>query len=311
MVIVVRLLLIAEDTSQFINRNYHYLEQELAKWCDLMVWRESGSIQAILKRFSRKPDFILIINDMGHRLSPLVKGLKHQSIPTGLVINDVHRLTKAREHYISKNKVDYLFTVGWGQSVQTYPHLQHKMQWFPHFVQTEIYKDYSLTRDIPLLLTGAVNDYYPLREKIVNAYAEDSRFIYHPHPGYRDYNRKEERQHLIGENYAREINRSNIFFTCPSTLDYPVMKYYEALACRTLLLAPTFKELEDLGFIPGKHFVAIDENNFKEKAAYYLAHEKEREQIATEGYNFIRKNHTVRVRAKELIHTVETLLSSH
>jgi len=305
---MLHVLFIGEDTSRFINRNFYYLEKELAKLVHLTIWRKPGKIDYILNRLKVKPDFILILNDMGLRLSPMIKGLRNCDIPIGLFVTDVHRLVKIRENYIIKNKIDYIFTIGREQSVQTYPQLKHKLEWFPHFVHPGIYKDYFLEKDIEFLMIGAVNKTYPLREKIVNAYSEDPRFICSHHPGYRDFTREEEKVKRVGVHYAKELNRTKIFFTCPSIYNYPVMKYYEALACRTLLLAPTFNELEDLGFIPGEHFVAIDESNFKEKAAYYLANEEERQRITEQGYQFIHEKHTVSVRAKQLTEKIESIL---
>lgn len=305
---MLHILFIGEDTSRFINRNFYYLEKELARLAHLTVWRKSGNINYILNRMKAKPDFILILNDMGQQLYPAIKGLWNCDIPIGLFVTDVHRLVKIRENYIVKNKIDYVFTIGREQSVQTYPQLKHKLEWFPHFIHPGIYKDYFLEKDIDLLMIGAVNKTYPLREKIVNAYAGDPRFVYYQHPGYRDFTREEEKEKRIGVHYAKELNRTKIFFTCPSIYHYPVMKYYEALACKTLLLAPTFKELEDLGFIPDKHFVAINERNFKEKAAYYLANEKERKRITDQGYRFIQENHTVSIRAKQLMEKIESIL---
>jgi spore maturation protein CgeB len=89
------------------------------------------------------------------------------------------------------------------------------------------------------------------------------------------------------------------------------MKYFEALACKTLLLAPTFPELEDLGFVPGEHFVAIDEQNFKEQAAFYLAHEAERERIAENGFQFIHQHHTVSVRAEKLVQQIKRIIREY
>src|SRR5690606_18014132 len=109
---------------------------------------------------------------------------------------------------------------------------------------------------------------------------------------------------------SQEINRASIFFTCPSIYNYPVMKYFEALAAKSLLLAPTFPELEDLGFQPGKHFVSIDATNFQEKASYYLLKDKERQKITEQGYRFIHQTHTVQKRVKELVKTMENIIRS-
>lgn len=305
---MLHVLFIADDTSSFINKNYYYLEEELAGLVNLTIWRKSGHIASILKKLPKKPDFILLLNDMGQKLFPMIKGLAHIDIPTGLFVNDVHRLIKMRANFIVKNKIQHIFTVSRDQFIQTYPEHKHKIEWFPHFVNTDIYKDYSLKKDIQLLMMGAVNDYYPLRQEIVKAYSADPRFICHHHPGYRDFNAKEEKKNMIGERYAKEINRAEIFFTCPSILHYPVIKYFEALACKTLLLAPAFKELEDLGFIAGEHFIAIDESNFKEKAEYYLADNEKRQHLAEQGYQFIQQHHTVKIRAMQLVKRIENIL---
>lgn len=305
---MLNVLFIAEDTSRFLNRNFYYLEQELASLVNLTLWRKPGHISYILKILPTRPDIILLLNDMEQKMTPTIKGLANINIPTGLFVNDVHRLTKPRENYIVKNKIQYVFTIVRDQFIKTYPQFEHKMEWFPHFVNTGIYKDFGLNKDIDLLMMGAVNKFYPLREKIIKSYSKDPCFVYHHHPGYKDFSEKEERENFIGYRYAKEINRAKIFFTCPSILNYPVIKYFEALACKTLLLAPTFKELEDLGFIPGYHFVPINEKNFKEKAEYYLENETERSKIAEQGYQFIHQKHSVKIRAAQLVKKIESIL---
>ncbi|SFE16250.1 Glycosyl transferases group 1 [Lentibacillus persicus] len=305
---MVHILLIAEDTSRHLNKNFFYLEKELTKRIHLTLWRKPGHIRHILKQLPRRPDFILLLNDLDRKIHPMIKGLGHINIPTGLFINDVHRFTKLRKNFIEKNDINHLFTVVRDKFLMTYPEYEMKMEWFPHFVNPNLYKDYGLTKDINLLMMGAVNDNYPLRQTIINAYQGDADFIYHSHPGYRHFSKEEENQHFIGKTYAKELNRSRIFFTSPSVLNYPVIKYFEVLACRSLLLAPAFKELKDLGFIPNFHFVPINEHNFKEKAAYYLAHETERQQIADQGYRFIHERHTVQQRTEQLIKRIEKIL---
>ncbi len=201
-----------------------------------------------------------------------------------------------------------MFTAVRDQFLATYPEFERKMEWLPHFVHPDIYNDYKMEKDIDLLMMGAVNDIYPLRQRILNAYHNDADFVYHRHPGYRDFTDKEESQYFIGQTYAQELNRAKIFFTSPSILYYPVIKYFEALACRTLLLASSFKELEDLGFIPNFHFVPINEHNFQEKAAYYLVNQVDRQKITDQGYRFIHTRHTIQQRADELVTRIKTIV---
>ncbi|WP_206207679.1 glycosyltransferase [Virgibacillus indicus] len=305
---MINVLFISEDTSRMLTKNYFYLENELKKLVNLMIWRKSGHISYILNQLPARPNFILLLNDLDRQMAPMIKGLSNINIPTGLFVNDVHRFLKLRRDYINKNKIPYIFTVVRDKSLSIYPEFKNNMEWFPNFFSDELHKDYGLKKDINLLMMGAVNDYYPLRQKIIHAYSKDSDFVYHSHPGYREFSKKEESQSFIGHTYAKEINRAKIFFTTPSILKYPVAKYFEVLAGKTLLLAPTFKELEDLGFIPGFHFVQIDENNFKEKASYYLANESKRQKIAEQGYHFVHSKHTVKLRAQQLVKKIKTII---
>ncbi len=308
---MLNVLFIAEDTSRLLNKTYYYLEKELAKNVNLLIWRKPGHIQSILSKIKQKPDFILLLNDIDRNFYPVIEGLFSINIPVGLFVNDVHRFTKIRKSYVIKQKIPYLFTVSRDTFLKLYPDFQHKMIWSPHFVQPDIFRDYKQKKDIDLLLMGAVNDYYPLRQKILAAYKGDPSFVYHQHPGYKPISgKKEGAEYLIEQRYAQEINRASIFFTCPSIYNYPVMKYFEALAAKSLLLAPTFPELEDLGFQPGKHFVSIDATNFQEKASYYLLKDKERQKITEQGYRFIHQTHTVQKRVKELVKTMENIIRS-
>lgn len=305
---MINVLFIAEDTSKLLDKNFYYLEEELAKAVNLTLWRKPGHISYILQQLSNRPDFILLLNDIDKEMSPMIKGLTNTNIPTGLFVNDVHRFPNLRRNYIAKNNINYLFTAVRDKFIEIYPEFINKMEWFPHFVNIELCKDYGLEKDINLLMMGAVNDYYPLRKKIIESYKGNEDFVYHSHPGYRKFDEKEGNQIFIDQKYAQEINRAKIIFTCPSVLNYPVIKYFEALACKTLLLAPTFNELEDLGFIPGFHFVPIGEDNFKEKAAYFLTGEEERQKIVDQGYNFIRQRHSVKLRTEQLVKRIENIL---
>lgn len=305
---MIHVLFIAEDTSQLLNKNFYYLEQELDKVVNLTIWRKPGHISYILKQLSTRPDFILLLNDIDKEISPMIKGIAHTSIPTGMFVNDVHRFVKLRRNYIVKNNITHLFTIVRDKFIEVYREFTDNMTWFPHFVHTGIYRDYGMEKDINLLMMGAVNDVYPLRQKIIKAYEGNPNLVYHKHPGYQNLSKYKEDQYFVGRRYAREINRAKIVFTCPSVFHYPVIKYFEVLACNTLLLAPTFGELEALGFVPGYHFVPIDENNFKEKATYYLANKTERTKIAEQGYQFIRQNHSVSIRTNQLVKKIKAIL---
>ena len=105
-----------------------------------------------------------------------------------------------------------------------------------------------------------------------------------------------------------EINRAKIFFTCGTARKFPVMKYFEVPGCRTLLLAPQLKDLDDLGFIPGNIMSVLHKDDFYKKAEYYLKHEDERNRIADQGYQFVQTQHTTKKRVEQLITKIEEIL---
>jgi glycosyltransferase involved in cell wall biosynthesis len=227
-------------------------------------------------------------------------------IPFGIYLEDLHNLNNVEER-IEKDKINHIFVSYRDHFITNFPNLAGKMKWLPHHVNTAIFKDYHLSKDIKMLMMGAVYEYYyPIRHKILQTLSGNIDFVYHPHPGYRDINETD--GDFVKEKYAMEINKAQLFFTCDSIYKYPLLKYMEVLACNTLLLAPDSPELQDLGFRSEENFVAIDEENFLEKAGFYLKNEQERRRIANNGLNLIQERHTTAIRAKELLGMISSII---
>lgn len=147
-----------------------------------------------------------------------------------------------------------------------------------------------------------------MREVYLKKFKEYPRFTYIQHPGYQ-LGTYDENEVLVGTAYAREINQAKLFFTCDSVYQYPLMKYFEVLACRTLLLATNSPELEALGFITGVHFVAVTEEDVVDKANYYLEnYQTVGRKIAKRGYRMVREQHAVKVRAIQLVEQISRIL---
>jgi spore maturation protein CgeB len=162
-----------------------------------------------------------------------------------------------------------------------------------------------LDKEIDFLLMGDVDeDTYPLRNKIAKEMKGFLGFVHHQHPGYQNFDKEEESKNLVGKYFAMEINKAKMFFTDDSQFKFPIVKYFEVPVCKTLLFASGSKELDDLGFIDGETFVEINEDNFLEKAQYYLEHEDERKAITERGYRMVREKHTT----KEFMNYPESLV---
>ncbi|GGP09202.1 glycosyltransferase family protein [Oceanobacillus neutriphilus] len=308
---MLKLLLIAADTSHFTNSNYAALEQELAKVTDLMVSRKSGPIKKILHKLPEKPDFILIINDVGKTFAPVVTGLADISIPAGLMVNDAHRFVEQRRRYIIRSQIQTFFVICRHNFYHHYPHQRDNQVFFlPQFANTSIFKDYDNEKTIDMMMLGEVSlsNIYPLREKILQHYKNTPGFFNRPHPGWLEFTNEQAGEALIGENYARAINQAKLFFACGSIRQVVTFKYFEVPACRTLLMAPVLPELEEIGFIAGKHFVDINAENFSERAAYYLKNSKEREKITEAGCRFVHNHHSTAHRASELVQQITSVI---
>ncbi|MDD2619567.1 MAG: glycosyltransferase [Syntrophomonadaceae bacterium] len=301
-----KVLVTTGDFSHYLSPNFHYLLSELAKLVELTVWYDSGDIQEIIAQLDTPPDFVLI-NEFGETNSPKITGLATLSIPFAVALHDLHYQIEARKEAIIGANILHVFSLYRDSFYEWYPELGHKLHWLPHHANTDIFKDYGLPRAIDYLFMGAVHEgVYPLRYKILRKMKGRAGFVYHEHPGYRNYDDGDEA--LVGKNYALEINRAKIFLTCNSRYRYTLAKYFEILACKTLLLAPSSPELYDLGLIPGVHFVSINEDDFEEKAEFYLHHEKQRLEIACQGYDAVHRHHSTFRRAAQLVNIIENIL---
>ncbi len=300
------LLIITRNYENNVVQGFNYLMDELAKITNVMVWYELGNIHATLQRLPLKPDLI-ILNEHGSK-GPEIQGLSDLSIPTVAYLHDLHCKTEKIKNSIRRDKIGYIFSIIRDKFCEWFPEFISIAYWLPHHVNPLIFDDYNLQRDLDYLLMG--NTYkriYPLRHTILRKMKASNQFSYHPHYGYSI--DKAIMPHCLGKDYADEINRAKIFFTCDSIYQYPVQKYFEVLACKTLLLAPSSQELVDLGFIAGVHYVEIDDTNFKQQAEYYLHNENERLKIAEQGYQMVHANHTTPIRAAQLVEMIENILS--
>ncbi|HWP96283.1 MAG TPA: glycosyltransferase [Syntrophomonadaceae bacterium] len=303
-----KLLITSGDFSRWHSRGFSYLLTELAKICELYVWYESGDISEIIEKIGEEPDFVFI-NEFGETNSHQISGLASLTTPYAIYLFDLHHEIEQRKEAMERANVKHIFTHYRDKFYEWYPEFWRKMRWLPLHANTDIFKDYALPKDIDYLLMGAVGErIYPLRYKVRELMRNKPGFICHEHAGYRNF--EEDEEALVGERYAREINRAKMFFTCNSVYDYPLGKYFEVPACHTLLMAPSSREILDLGFEPGVNFVAIGESDFLEKAEYYLNHKEERELISKRGYEMVRSRHSTSRRAFELIAMIEEILAA-
>jgi hypothetical protein len=290
-----------------IERSTYYLGKELENLCQLFYYTEDvGNLPEIIETMPNKPDFILF-NDMKSDYCPDIRNINQVSIPMGALVHDLHYRIPRRKRLYKDNHM-YLFVNYRDAFMKWFPELIDQMIWFPHHVPADIFRDYQLQKKVDFLMIGSlISHLYPLRVKMFDGLQKEPSFKYIEHPGYEQITHQDKA--IIGEVYAELLNQSKIFFTCDSIYQFPVLKYFETLGCRTLLLASGSEELKDLGFIDGETFVEVDEVDFYEKALNYLQNEEERERIATNGMNLVLERHTTSIRVKQLLDHIESILS--
>src|SRR5690625_4195475 len=284
---------------------YEFLEA-IENIATVSYHHEDGDILDILKQQKNEPDFIFHYDITArNRLSPKITNLNKIDIPVGAYVIDAHWKNDQRRAYFKESNISLIFSVSKQTFLARFPEYKSKFRFLPFSINPSLIRNWNLKKDIDFLLMGHISKSYPYRSAVRDKMKNVKGFIYHRHPGHL---KKDRSKYIIDEEFGQEINRAKIFFTCGSIYQYPVMKYFEVPGCNTLLIAEQNRDLIELGFKDGVNFIAADHSNFYDKALYYLKNDNKRKEIAAEGYKFIHKHHTHRIRAKQFIHFVKEFI---
>ncbi|OIJ10393.1 glycosyl transferase family 1 [Anaerobacillus alkalilacustris] len=309
------LILIKKFGLKFPKHKQKYeMIKALEEFADVYYWHNDGSIIEILKKFKFTPDFILHYDFAwnGH-YAPKISDLDKINIPKGCFVIDIHWNKEKRRNYFITNNIDLIFSVTKHPFLHAFPEFKEKHRWIPFSINPNVIKDWKLKKDIKFLLMGLVHynnvkhppkGRYRFRDAVYEKMKSIEGFKFNKHPGHLTSSTK-----MVNENFAKELNRSEIFFTCGGVFQYPVIKFFEALGCKTLLLAEPNPDILELGFKDGENFVACNISNFYKKALYYSENKIERERIINNGYNFVHTHHTNKVRAKNFVQYIEEFLA--
>ena len=214
--------------------------------------------------------------------------------------------------FAEKYKFDLLLAFYWGDGIaEEYKRrTEIPVEWLPLSTDVDMPKA-ELKRTYDCFLSGCINPrIYPLRTKIYH-YLKASNLKCFLNPIINAESR------LVSKGfpwkpYFEKIQQSKIYpFGSPQLhcfdhyWQYPISKYYEAMTCETLVVANKPTDAEALHFIPDHNFVEVNEDNFKEKIAYYLEDENERNRIVKNARNIVEKYHSSRIRSKQLLGLLE------
>jgi glycosyltransferase involved in cell wall biosynthesis len=205
----------------------------------------------------------------------------------------------------------------------------HRAIWFPPCVDVNVFRDEGLERVYDLCLLGRVWAIYGLRKKMwrvfldrgqitkweypeehIHTYKDMDMKIYHrPRIKYSwSWTPKQRARALtkgfkimIHEDYSNIIKQSKIYPMGGSNYLYASMKYFEAMACQTAVVANMPLDGPDLHFEDGYNMVEVNRNNFEEETYKLLKDDTRREELTRNAVDTIHKYHTTDIRAKQLI----------
>lgn len=190
----------------------------------------------------------------------------------------------------------------------------------PLAIDPTMYRDYGLPKIYDVSMIGRCYGLYPLRRamgELISAPKFNARYKFFNSPGLGYSNkwlegtmREEQRKIgcLWGDDYARRINESRMMMTDGSVYNVAVSKYFEAPACKTLLLAPFPDNYEELHFEDGVNMVNVNAKNMEERLYYYLENDSECKKVTENGFNMTHKYHTAEVRNREQFKMLEEYL---
>ena len=174
--------------------------------------------------------------------------------------------------------------------------------WVPHAASPEFLLPFNESAENSILLSGALGEVYPFRQRMKSIYDTGRFVIVHvPHPGYQQYYNHscDER---VGAGYARTIDRFRSAFTDCSLHRYLVAKHFEIPATGCLLLAEHAAAdlLEELGMIAGEHYIATSPDDIEEKIRSSSRSQThgELDHVRRRGQQLVREEHTTRERVR-------------
>ena len=188
--------------------------------------------------------------------------------------------------YRQRIQKEYLRSIG----------VKDKTFWLPFSVDINVYKELKLQKKFDGLTSSTTRqDVYPNRVKVNKLVLSMGL--------------KAVTKRVVHYDYVKCINQSKICIISTNIFSSPNMKFTEFTSCGTFVLADRPQDFNELGFVDSKHLVLYKSlNDLRDKIEYYLKNNKEREEIALNGMNFVRNNHNNKIRVEQMLQLIEKCL---
>jgi hypothetical protein len=296
--------------NQYINRESPQIIEELVSkhgWRHIEPSRLGGpgSFKSrLLRETGRLPHLVLFWEEYG-LLADHFRELSDMWCRKWIFADDLHSWSESMRtaKTIAFAVSDLILATCAYKFKEFYPQLAQvkKVKWVPHSACRDFMVTYNPSAQNAILLSGAIDRHYPLRQRMLELYKLGGYPIrLHPHPGYHcGYDHRVDRS--VGQGYASRINQHRAAFTDSSIYRYIVRKYFEIPATGALLIADKSISgpFRELGFIENVHYIAVSPENLEEKIQYVLdeGNHQELDQIRRRGQELVWQKHKVEDRA--------------
>jgi len=299
---MLKILYICKDFTNWIGHGHLAFKKALARVADVTFHHKSCHVPTLLKELADKgKTFDLLMLGEAPPVTPPLTGLAEVKLPKVVHYWDVHAYQRDRLLFIKENKIDFVVVKFKEGTLKLFPRLLDVVpcEWLPIGVDTHVFKKWSQTKTIDILLTGAIlPDVYPMRASYLRTFKGYPGFVHVPHPGYGHF---DSRTAIVHDTYAKLLNSAKVCPTCGSIYNYSIQKFFEIPASFSLLAAPPISDIVELGYVPDKHFLSVSPTSFEDKILSVLRDEDRLVEITTRGYRLVRKFHSVDVRAKQFV----------
>ena len=105
--------------------------------------------------------------------------------------------------------------------------------------------------------------------------------------------------------FKRSISSSKLAYTCGSSLNWPIRKFFEIPALGTILFCQPCNGFNALGFVDGKNSVACSPEEFPALGRKMLSEPNRANDVAIAGRELIQRCHSLHVRAQQCSSALE------
>lgn len=172
------------------------------------------------------------------------------------------------------------------------PEIADNLYVWPNFIDSEIYRDYGMKKNIPIMFNGHINPLYPWRQEVYNRVSRSFPCLTYPHLGYENHSSLM----INGKEYAEALNASWFVPTCGTLAKEVVRKHFEIPGSKACLITEESEALLAAGFRDMENCVFASPNNISDKLNFLFEDREKLNSIIGAGYNLVHSSHTLKQR---------------